>query len=113
MLAKLKSQLAENDQRFAEAYLASTEQRVETVQQKLTELERTVAEQQKAALELNSKSVRYSLLDSELKRLERQCDLLYVRIKEINVNEDAGVTNISILDLRGRRNCRPSCARRR
>jgi capsular exopolysaccharide synthesis family protein len=39
------------------------------------------------------------MLESNLKRTEKLCDILDDRIKELNVTEDTGVLNISILEV--------------
>ena len=39
------------------------------------------------------------MIQSELKRLERLCEILDDRIKELNVTEDTGALNISILEV--------------
>ena len=48
---------------------------------------------------LPAEYIQYAVLQSELKRTERLCEILDERIKELNVTEDAGALNISILEV--------------
>ncbi len=55
--------------------------------------------QRKEARQLGVKATEYAVLQSELRRSERICDILDGRIKELNVTEDIGAMNISILEV--------------
>jgi len=98
-IAQLQEQLASRDRRFAEAYLAAIRQQWETAKNKQQELEATLDQQQELAQELNVKSAEYAVLESQSKRAEKLCDVLDSRIKEINVTEETGALNISILEV--------------
>lgn len=96
--ARLKEDLSGQEQRYAEAYLAAAHQQSLMADQKQAELRRSFDQQQKLAQELNVKAAEYAVLQTDLRRTERLCDILDSRIKEINVTEDAGALNISILE---------------
>ncbi len=44
------------------------------------------------------KTTEFSILNSQIKRTERLCEILDERIKELNVTEDTGALNINILE---------------
>ena len=102
-----KQQLNQQAQRFAEAYLQVMKLRFETAKQRETELQTSFDGQQMIAQGLSVKAAEYSVMQSELKRTERLCEILDDRIKELNVTEDVGALNISILEV-GRPSGRPS-----
>ena len=68
-------------------------------QQKESELQAAVDAQQKLALDLNSKAAEYARLENDWKRIEKLCDIIDSRIKELNVTEDAGALNINVLEV--------------
>ena len=65
---------------------------------RVEKLQELLAAQRTLAQELNSTAAQYAMLEAELKRTERLCDILDSRIKEIDVTEDTGALNISILE---------------
>lgn len=95
----IKQQLNEQAAEFAEAYLEVMRLRWTTAKQREDELQASFDSQRQAAQELGIKATEYSVLQSELKRAERTCEILDDRIKELNVTEDAGALNISILEV--------------
>jgi capsular exopolysaccharide synthesis family protein len=56
-------------------------------------------EQRKQALALNEQLAQYTILQSDWDQTKKLCDILDDRIKELNVTEDAGALNISILEV--------------
>ena len=95
----IKAQLDEQARQFADAYLGAMKIKWITAKQRESELQTSFETQRKAAQELNVKAAEYSVLQSELKRTERLCDILDNRIKELNITEDTGALNISILEV--------------
>lgn len=83
----------------SEIYLASLKQTLDLATTKEREIEKSFNEQQKAALALNEKSAEYTSLQSEWQRVERLCELLDTRIKELNVTDDTAALNINILEV--------------
>lgn len=98
-IAHIKQQLDEQSTEFADAYIEVMRLKWITAKQKEDELQASFDNQRIAAQELGIKAVDYSVLQSELKRLERLCEVLDDRIKELNVTEDVGALNISILEV--------------
>jgi len=95
----IKQQLGKKANEFADAYIEVMRLRWETAKQRENELQTSYDEQRQAAQDLGIKAAEYSVLQSELKRLERLCEILDDRIKELNVTEDVGALNISILEV--------------
>jgi succinoglycan biosynthesis transport protein ExoP len=95
----IKGQLAEQAKQYADAYIEVMRLRWETAKQREDELLTSFASQREAAEDLSVKATEYSVLQSELKRTERLCEILDDRIKELNVTEDVGALNISILEV--------------
>jgi len=103
----INEQLQSRSKEFAEAYIEVMLQRWATAKQREGELLVSFNAQQQEAQSLGVKAAEYSVLQSELKRTDRLCEILDERIKEINVTEDAGALNISILEV-ARSEGRPS-----
>ena len=95
----IKQQLNEQAKEFADAYLEVNRLKMETAKQRENELQASYDVQCKESQELGIKAAEYSVLQSELKRTERLCEILDERIKELNVTEDTGALNISILEV--------------
>jgi capsular exopolysaccharide synthesis family protein len=98
-IAHLEEQLGLGSEEFAEAYIEVLRQKYETAQQREGKLLASFDEQQEEAQVLGLKAAEYSVLQSELERTERLCEILDERIKELNVTEDAGALNISVLEV--------------
>lgn len=95
----LQHKIVEADQQLADSYVAAARQQWTTLQKKEAELARAFDDQRKAALELNAAAAEYGRLESEVRRTEKLIELLDGRIKELNVAEDAGAMNTSILEV--------------
>jgi len=95
----IKQQLEKKATEFADAYIEVMRIRWETAKQRENELQTSYDGQRQAAQDLGIKAAEHSVLQSELKRLERLCEILDDRIKELNVTEDVGALNISILEF--------------
>src|SRR5204863_7873383 len=89
-----------------DAYVAAVEQRRVAADQREAQLKASFDEQQKAALALNTDESEFALLKAEAQRLEKHCDLLDSRIKEVRITEHAdAASNITVLER-----ARPSMA---
>jgi capsular exopolysaccharide synthesis family protein len=95
----IKNKLAEETKNFADAYVEVMRQRWQTSEQKQQTLLAAFQAQREAAQDLGVKAAEYTMLQSELGRAERICEILDGRIKELNVTEDTGALNISILEV--------------
>jgi capsular exopolysaccharide synthesis family protein len=95
----IKNRLTEEMKNFADAYTEVMRQRWQTAEQKQQTLLTAFQAQREAAQDLGVKAAEYTMLQSELERAERICEILDGRIKELNVTEDTGALNISILEV--------------
>ncbi len=98
-VSQLEEDLAEAEKQFAEAYAAAAGQRYIMTQKREQQLQKSYDDQQELAQEANVKGAEFAMLQSALERTEKLCDILDSRIKEINVTEDTGALNISILEV--------------
>ena len=95
----IKNELKEETKKFADAYIEVMRQRWQAAQQKEQTLLASFQIQHQEAQNLGVKAAEYSMLQSELGRSERICEILDDRIKELNVTENTGALNISILEV--------------
>ena len=98
-IERINEQLNKEARGFADAYIEVMQLRWNTAKQRERELQNSFEEQRKLAQGLGIKATEYSVLQSGLKRTERLCEILDNRIKELNVTEDVGALNISILEV--------------
>jgi len=98
-IEKIKGLLVEESQKHAEAYIEVMKLKWETAKKRESDLQESQDAQQIAAKDLNEKAVEYYMLESNMKRTERLCEILDDRIKELNVTEDTGALNISVLEV--------------
>ena len=96
---RINQELDEQAKEFADAYTEVMRLRFVTAKERENELQTSFDSQLLAAREFGTKAAEYSVLQSESKRAERICEILDSRIKELNVTEDAGALNISILEV--------------
>lgn len=95
----IKSELKEEINEFAIAYIEVMRQRWQAAKQREQTLLASFQIQHRETQDLGVKTAEYSMLQSELGRAERICEILDDRIKELNVTEDTGALNISILEV--------------
>ncbi len=98
-LTLLEKEKNHEEEEFVEAALSAARQKYLVAKRKQEELENAVQEQTVVAGKASVKQAEFSMLKSELERAEKLCDLLDNRIKEINVTEDTGALNITILEV--------------
>lgn len=96
---RVKAQIADLDAEFAKAQLAVAEQQYLAAKEKENQIAKYYEEQRKQAFELNEQIAQYTLLQSDWEQTKEFCDILDDRIKDLNITEDAGVLNISILEV--------------
>lgn len=96
---RIQDELNEQASEFADSYIEVMRLRWMTADKRKQELQESFDEQMLAARDLGIKATEYAVLQSELKRTERLCEILDDRIKELNVTEDVGALNISILEV--------------
>jgi polysaccharide biosynthesis transport protein len=98
-IKQIEMQLSDLDKKFAEAQLAVALQQYHSAQQLEKEVAKAFEEQKQMALTLNEQIAQYTLLESEWQQSQKVCELLHNRIKELNVTEDVGALNVSILEI--------------
>jgi len=98
-IAQVNEQISKLDEAFAQAQIVISEQQYLVAKEKETELNKQYEEQRKEALVLNEQLAQYTLLQTEWEQTKKLCDILDDRIKELNVTEDVGALNISILEV--------------
>ena len=91
--------LEDHNREFAEGQVAVAEQQYLRAKEKEDQLAAYVEEQRKEAVDLTSQLAGYTFLESDVTRTQKLCDILDDRIKELNVTEDVGALNISILEV--------------
>jgi len=96
---QVKDQIAEMDNQFAEAQLAVARQQYLACKERETEVSAYFMEQRQKAIDMNEQLAQYTILQSGWEQTKKLCDILDDRIKELNITEDVGALNISILEV--------------
>jgi len=98
-ITRIEQQIRDLDEQFAHAQLATLEQEYLAAQNVYTTYKKNFDEQRQKALELNRQVSQYTILQSDWDQARAACQLVNDRIRQLNVTEDAGVLNISILEV--------------
>jgi len=98
-IARINKQITELDAEFAQAQLAVAQQQYLAAKEKEKQIAKYFQDQRQQALDLNEQLAQYTILQSDYEQTKKLCDILEDRIKEINVTEDTGALNISILEV--------------
>jgi capsular exopolysaccharide synthesis family protein len=96
---RIKQELDKQVREFADSYIEVMRLRWVAASERENELQESVDSQYQTARDLGIKTAEYSVIQSELDRTKRLCEILDNRIKELNVTEDTGALNISILEV--------------
>jgi len=96
---KVDKQLDDLDRQFAEDQLAIAEQQYLAAKKKEEYISNYFEEYRQEAINLNEQLAQYTILQTDWEQTRKLCDILDDRIKEINVTEDVGALNISILEV--------------
>jgi succinoglycan biosynthesis transport protein ExoP len=75
------------------------EQQYLAAKEKENQIAKYYEDQRQQTLDLNEQLAQYTILQSDWEQTKKLCDILDDRIKEINVTEDVGALNISILEV--------------
>jgi len=97
-LAKLEEEEKQEEKRFVGACLAAALHQYEVAKQKVKQLKQEVEAQRKLAEEAAVKEAEYAMLEAELQRTQKTLELLDDRIKELNLTEDTGALNVTIVE---------------
>jgi len=98
-IAHIKEQIVALDGESAQAQLAVAEQRYLAAKEKEDQINKYFEDQRQQALDLNEQLAQYTMLQSDWEQTKKLCDILNDRIKELNVTEDVGALNITILEV--------------
>jgi capsular exopolysaccharide synthesis family protein len=98
-MERIQQQIQDLERDYAQAQLAAIEQMYLTAAEKEEQLRQHYQKQQEKVISLNEQLAQYTLLESEYQQTKRLCDILDERIKELNVTEDVGALNITILEV--------------
>lgn len=97
-IAHIRSQIDQMDTDYAKAQLAVLEQQYNAAKEKEEQIAKYYEDQRQLALNLNEQLAQYAILQSGWEQTKKLCDILSDRIKEVNVTEDVGALNISVLE---------------
>ena len=97
-IAELQGKIEQEQKQYAVNYLDSAKEQLDAAQSKEAQLQQSFDQQQKLAMELNSKGAQYGAMLAELNRTEKVLDILDQRIKEVNVSQDDGGMNIDVIE---------------
>jgi len=95
---QIDDKLALMYRKLAETQLAIAEQQYEAAKQKKEQIAGYFEAQRQEALQFNKQLAEYTILKSDWEQTKKLCDILDDRIREINITEDTGCLNISVLE---------------
>jgi polysaccharide biosynthesis transport protein len=95
---KLQKRLKEQQQAIVGAYVDNLRQEYEVLDHKRNELRTAYDRQFKLATDVSSQALELAALEEALDRTEHFSDILDDRIKEVNLSEEVGAMNVSILE---------------
>lgn len=98
-LAELRDRLKKQQQATIEAYVDRSRQDYEVLDHKRNELRGAYDAQFKLATDASNQTLQLTSLQEAFARTERLCDILDNRIKELNLTEDVGAMNVSIMEV--------------
>jgi succinoglycan biosynthesis transport protein ExoP len=94
-----QKRVADFNEKFAQLQLSVVQQQYLAAKEKEQQIAKYFNEQRQQALDLNEQLAQYTILQSDWEQTKKLCDILNDRIKELNVTEDVGALNISILEV--------------
>jgi len=98
-IKRIQQELDKQTKEFTDSYIEVMRRRWSRAKEREAEIQASYDAQSEAARDLGIKATEYAVLQSELKQTERLCEILDDRIKELNVTEDVGALNISVLEV--------------
>jgi len=97
-LDELRARLEKQHGVVINSFVESVQQDYELLDHKRNELRAAYDKQFKMATEVSSQALALTSLEEALKRTEHDCDILEDRMKELNLTEEVGSMNVSIMD---------------
>ena len=95
----LKDRIADLDAEFAQTRLKMEEQEYLAAKASEEHIQKQFEEQRLKTLDLNAQLAEYTILQSDYEQTKTLCDVLNERIRDLNVTEEIGVLNISVLEV--------------
>ena len=87
---ELEHSVSEGEAQFAAAYVSALEQRYHSAVESQDDLKREIEARETALVELEPRQTECRLLETKLDRARKLADLLYERISELDVDDQAG-----------------------
>lgn len=100
-LQKLQDRRAEQQQATLNAYVEGLRQNYELLAQRRDELQKAYDKQFALATEVSQQSAKLADLQEAYKQTAEYCDTLNKQIREVNLSENVGAMNVSILEVAG------------
>jgi capsular exopolysaccharide synthesis family protein len=100
-LASQEEEIKKQKQTVIESYVDTVRQEYELLEHKYNELQQAHGKQYKLAMDVSSQMLQLISLEESLERTEKLCDILDDRIKEVNLTEEVGAMNVSIMEVAG------------
>ncbi len=98
-LEDLKVRLAKQRANIVEGYVDALRQEYELLKHKRDELQLAYDEQFKLATDVSTQTLTLSGLQEDLVRSEEAADMIDERIKELNLSEEVGAMNVSVMEI--------------
>lgn len=98
-MARTEVQIEQRNEQFALAQLTFIEQQYLAAKELEKKLSQDYEQYHHEAVELNHQLDQLNLLQAQCDQVQRSCDILDDRIKELNITEEVGALNITILEV--------------
>jgi capsular exopolysaccharide synthesis family protein len=97
-IKQLNDEMAAQDRKIIEAYVSELEAQLNVVKRKADHIATLLYEQKEEVLQLNTTAAQYALLLAELRSLEQFYDVIYNRIKEVSLTEEAAPLTVRTVE---------------
>ncbi len=98
-LAEQQTAVGKRKEAIVAAYVETVAQEFQLLEHKHGEIKRKYDEQFKLAMQVSSQAAKLATLEDALARTVRLVDILDDRIKEVNLSENVGAMNVSIMEV--------------
>ena len=98
-LAEKKAAVEKRKDTIVTSYVETVGQEYQLLEQKREELQRRFDKQEKLAIQVNEQAAKLATLQDSLARTERHVEALDQQISKVNLTEDVGAMNVSIIDV--------------
>ena len=95
----LQTKIAEKEKSIAQGQVAGLTVQLNAAEDREKHIRASLEEQRQTALAMNPLAAEYARLESDVERMQKQCDVLDSRIQEVSVNNlNAGALDVEVLD---------------